>query len=297
MYPGPSRAPVHKIATVVDLRERVAVVTGAGRGIGRATALALAARGSTVVCADIDGDAAARAAAACGERGPAGRSFAVDVAEPAAVETFADRVERDVGPVGILVNDAGVGMSGRFTDMALDDWRWIRSVNLDGVIHCCAAFGPRMLERRSGQVVNLSSGLGYTPTATEPAYVTTKAAALALSMCLRIDWARSGVGVTVVCPGVIDTPIVQHARFVGDDAAERRARALRVFRHGHAPEAVAVAIVDAIDRDRPVVTVGVEAKVGWLLHRFAPTRLQQALARAGNRAWSRPGSRLSPPRS
>ena len=261
----------------------VAVVTGAGRGIGAATALALAARGATVVCADVDGEAAEKVAAECREHGGVGEAAAVDVADRTAVFALADRVEREVGPTGILVNNAGVGMSGRFTDMSLDDWTWIRAINLDGVVNGCAGFGPRMLERSVGHVVNLSSGLGYTPTATEPAYVTTKAAVLALSQCLRADWARSGVGVTAICPGVINTPIVDHTRYLGQADPKRRARVAKAFRRGHRPELVAGAIVGAIERDRAVVTVGAEATLGWYLHRLAPLGLQQALARVGSR--------------
>ena len=175
-------------------------------------------------------------------------------------------------------------MTGRFTDMDPQDWEWIRSVNLDGVVNGCATFGPAMLERGRGHVVNLSSGLGYFPTPTEPAYVTTKAAVLALSQSLRADWARHGVGVTAVCPGVINTPIVDHTRFLGEqDTAEAHERARRTFRRGHRPEKVAAAIVGAIDRDRAVVPVGVEAHVGWYAQRLAPVRLRLALTQRLNR--------------
>src|SRR5262245_2189783 len=132
------------------------VVTGAGRGIGRATAVAFAERGATVVCADLDGEAAEKTAATCGERGGTGRPERCDVADADAMAALAGRT----GPVDVLVNNAGVGMTGHFADMTVDDWRWIRSVNLDGVVHACTAFGPGMIERGSGQVVNVSSGLG-----------------------------------------------------------------------------------------------------------------------------------------
>jgi len=268
----------------IELSGALALVTGAGSGIGRATALAMADRGATVLCADLHADAAEKTAAACGERGASASAVTVDVADRDAMTTLAAEVTAEHGALGVLVNNAGVGMSGRLTDMALADWDWIRSINLDGVVNGCALFGPAMLERGRGHVVNLSSGLGYTPTATEPAYVTTKAGVLALSQCLRADWGRSGVGVTAICPGVINTPIIDSTRFLGERAStEARARTRKVFRKGHRPEQVADAIVDAIARDRAVVPVGVEARVGWYLHRFAPLALQQAVARGGRR--------------
>jgi short-subunit dehydrogenase len=262
----------------VQIRGARAVVTGAGSGIGRATALALAEAGASVACVDRNVGEAEKTAVMCEERGTAtATAHDVDVSDRDAMDGLA----RELGDVDIVVNNAGVGMSGHFSDMSADDWRWIRSINLDGVVHGCAAFGPGMIARGRGHVVNLSSGLGYTPTATEPAYVATKAAVLALSQCLRADWSGSGVGVTAICPGVINTPIIDTTRFVGDDSG--RAKATKMFRRGHKPEQVAKAIVDAIERDRPVVPVGFEAKIGWWFHRLAPIALQQTLARKASR--------------
>lgn len=264
--------------TGIALDGAVAVVTGAGRGIGRATALALAARGATVACLDLDGAAADDTARACGH-GAAG--LTVDVADRAAMVTAAEAIERDLGPVAVVVNNAGVGMSGRFLAMSEQDWAWIRGINLDGVVNGCAAFGPALRRRGTGHVVNVSSGLAYTHTATEPAYVTTKAAVLALSRCLRADWRAHGVRVSAVCPGVIATPIISATRFVGDDRdAERTAR---LFRRGHRPEKVAAAVLRALDRDRAVVPVGVEAHAGWYLARLAPVRVQERLVALAGR--------------
>jgi NAD(P)-dependent dehydrogenase (short-subunit alcohol dehydrogenase family) len=265
----------------IEIPGALAVVTGAGSGIGRATALALAERGASVLCLDIDLEAAEKTAAACAERGASlAVAHQVDVADHRAMAQLAEDVRRQHGPVGIVVNNAGVGLSGRFADMTHDDWTWIRSINLDGVVNGCAAFGPQLLEQRRGHVVNVSSGLGYTPTATEPAYVATKAAVLALSQCLRADWARDGVGVTAVCPGVINTPIIDRTRFVGEvDDPDNKRRAKRLFRRGHKPELVAAAVIGAVERDRAVVPVGIEAKLGWALHRLLPIAAQQAIAR------------------
>ncbi len=189
-------------------------------------------------------------------------------------------------------------------DVSIEDWRWIRSINLDGVIHGCRAFGPPMLERGSGHVINVSSGLAYTPRATEPAYVTTKAAVLALSQCLRADWHAQGVGVSAICPGVIDTPIATSTRFVGgQDDAKIRARTQKLFRRGHKPDLVAFAIVDAVTRNRAVVPVGWEAKLGWWAHRLtrspcssaSPVKAPPALpAPLGTRHERRPRVRRVP---
>jgi len=259
------------------LEQGLVAVTGAGSGIGRATALAFAAQGARVLAVDIDGPAAERTAIACG---PPASARECDVADWEAVESLAREVHAEHGPLDVLVNNAGVGMTGRWADTSIEDWRWIRSINIDGVVHGCQAFGPAMLARGSGHIVNLSSGLGYTPRATEPAYVTTKAAVLALSQCLRADWAGHGVGVSVICPGVVNTPIVSACRFLGAQAEPSvKARAERIFRRGHRPEAVAEAIVDAVRRNRALVPVGWEARLGWWGHRLSPVALQLRLAR------------------
>lgn len=255
---------------------KLVLVTGGGCGIGRATAEAFAAAGATVVAADIDVAAAEKTAIRCEERGGVARAEACDVTDAGALADLAQRV----GPVDILVNNAGVGMTGHFADMSVDDWRWIRSVNLDGVVNACAAFGPGMIARRSGQVINVSSGLAYTMRATEAAYVATKAAVLALSRCLRADWAPYGIGVTAVCPGVIATPIVKSTRYLGARGdAHKRDRIERIFRWGHPPEAVAQAILAAADRNPAVVPVGWEARLGWYLNRITPLAVQDRLAR------------------
>ncbi|MGH9081974.1 MAG: SDR family NAD(P)-dependent oxidoreductase [Acidimicrobiales bacterium] len=248
------------------------VVTGAGSGIGRATVDLLGQRGARVAAVDLDQEAAAAAAAAAG-----GTAHQADVADAGAMTRLAETLG---GIPDVLVNNAGVGLTGRFLDTTAADWEWILGVNLWGVVHGCRAFVPAMLARGSGHVVNVSSGLAYTPRATEPAYVTTKAAVLALSQCLRADWAPRGVGVSVVCPGVIDTPIAARTRYRGDRVAAI-GRVRRLFSHGHPPALVARAVVTAIERDRLMVPVGLEARVGWLLHRVLPLRAVEALAGAG----------------
>ncbi|MHB1533642.1 MAG: SDR family NAD(P)-dependent oxidoreductase [Acidimicrobiales bacterium] len=257
------------------------VVTGAGSGIGRATALALSARGSQVVAVDRHGESAEKTAADCG-----GFAYQVDVSDRVGVAELALRIADERGVPDVLVNNAGVGMSGRFLDMDLDDWDWIIGINLMGAVNFCRAFGPAMLARRRGHVVNVASGLAYLPRATEPGYCTTKAAILSFSQCLRADWHRSGVGVSAICPGVINTSIVTtNTRYRGERDREETRRAVRkAFARGHPPEKVADAIVDAVLRNRSVVPVGVEAQVGWLLRGLLPAPLRDLVSRAEPRS-------------
>jgi 2-hydroxycyclohexanecarboxyl-CoA dehydrogenase len=273
----------------IPLSTATALVTGAGSGIGRATALALAAEGATVLCTDIDEATAEKTAAQCAERSAAGldvthEAYRLNVADREEVDKLAATVERKHGPLTILVNNAGVGMTGSFSDMTSEDWSFIRSINLDGVVHCCSAFTPPMLAAHRGQVVNVSSGLAYVATANESAYCATKAAVLQLSQCLRADWAARGVGVTAICPGFINTPIARTARFTGGlEDAEARQKLVKGFARAHPPEKVAGAILNAIATNRAVVPVGFESVLGWYVHRLTPVALQQVGARLSGR--------------
>lgn len=264
----------------LDLPGATALVTGAGGGIGRATAIALARRGAKVLCVDLDHVTAKTTAVACQDHGVEAVSYTCDVSDKGAVADLASLVTREHGPLQVLVNNAGVGMSGGLADMAIEDWEWIRSINLDGVVNGCHAFGPAMLAEGRGHIVNMSSGLGYILHSSEVAYCTTKAAVLAFSRCLRGDWRAQGVSVSAVCPGVINTPILERARFVGDMGSDQaRSVAARAFRRGHRPEIVADAVLSAIDHDRAMVPAGFEARIGWYLTKVMPLAVADLFAR------------------
>ena len=260
------------MTTPVGIRDSLALVTGAGSGIGRATALTLATRGARVLCVDIDEVAAKATAEACTAKGTPAHAFGVDVADREAIHDLAATVTADLGVLDVLVNNAGVGVSGPFLDTPLSDWDWIVGINLMGVVTCCSAFGGPMVRRGRGHVVNVSSGLAYTHRSTETAYGATKAGVLALSRTLRADWRAAGVGVSAICPGVINTPIVAHSRMRGSQAdPATTAKAQQLFARGHPPERVALAILSAIARNRAVVPVGFEAWAGWVGNRILPT--------------------------
>src|SRR5205807_5305021 len=173
----------------VDLDGAVVLVTGAGSGIGASTARRFAQAGSRVAIVDIQGEEAAAIAAEVAGRGGVAHAFVCDVADPPAMDDLAAQVTDELGPVDVLVNNAGVGLAGPFLEASLEDWQWIRSINLDGVVHGCRSFGPAMAQRGRGHIVNVASGAGYVAHRHMAAYCATKSAVIMLSECLRADLA------------------------------------------------------------------------------------------------------------
>lgn len=253
----------------IKARGSVVVITGAGSGIGAATATRYAQQGAIVVATDIDEATAKDTAERCRQYGARAFSYQCDVADPDAVQTLADTVANDAGAVDILVNNAGVGVGGPFLAATADDWVWLRSINLDGVVHGCRSFGQPMVARRRGQIVNIASGAAYLPNRRIAAYCASKAAVVMLSRCLRADWAGHNVGVSTVCPGVIDTPILESTRLRGSAINEKR-RLAKALRMGHSVDAVAKAVADAATRNRAMVSVGVETQLGYHALRLLP---------------------------
>jgi NAD(P)-dependent dehydrogenase (short-subunit alcohol dehydrogenase family)/pimeloyl-ACP methyl ester carboxylesterase len=262
---------------------KVVLVTGAGSGIGHQTALAFARRGAHVVAVDVDGEAAARTADQCADLGAAARPQTVDVGDAEAMSALAKQVEADHGAPDVVVNNAGIAVVGAFLDTSLDDWERILRVNLWGVIHGSLEMGRLMVARgEGGHIVNVASAAAFTPSRTYPAYATTKAAVLMLSECQRAELADHGIGVSAICPGVIDTGIIGAARWVGvgdDEADRRRTRVGRIYAlRGYTPDKVADAVVRAVERDRAVVPVTPEAHGSRLLSRLSPA-LSRRMAR------------------
>ena len=250
---------------VRDLSGRWALVTGAGSGIGRATALAFAARGAHLALCDIDESGLAETIAQLPATGAQALGEQVDVASADAVAAFAGRVHQQTPAVDILMNNAGIGIGARMLETPLPEWERIVSINLMGVVHGCQSFVPRMVERgRGGHVVNVASAAGYAATQLLAAYSATKFAVVGLSEALREEVAASGVGVTALCPGLINTPITRNSRMFGvaDTRATRSQLVEGYQRRGYGPERVAAGVLKAIQRNRAVAPVSPEA---WLL--------------------------------
>jgi NAD(P)-dependent dehydrogenase (short-subunit alcohol dehydrogenase family) len=254
----------------------VVVVTGAGAGIGRATALAFAAEGATIVAADIDPDTANRTAVMATALGAAASyPWTVDVADAEAMEALAKWIDQAFGAPDVVVNNAGIGMAGPLLDTTVADWEQLLGVNLWGVIHGSRLFGRQMADRgQGGHIVNVASAAAFTPSRTYPAYATTKSAVLMLTECLRAELADAGVEVHAICPGFVDTGLTATTRHLGvtpDEQDRRRQAVARLYRRrGLDADQVAAAVLEAVRRGTAVVPVGAEARIGRALSRWWP---------------------------
>ena len=241
-------------------------VTGAGSGIGRETALAFAREGAELVLSDIDEATVKDTAAQITARGGIAHAYTLDVSDADAVEQFAERVSTEHGVPDIVVNNAGVGHAGLFLDTPRDEYDRVLAINFGGVVNCCRSFGRRLVDRGTGgHIVNISSMAAYSPQQSMNAYSTSKAAVFMFGDCLRAELDQAGVGLTTVCPGVINTNIVHTTRFdvpAGKQAKveARRAQLEKAFaarRYG--PDKVAKAIVSAVKKNKPIRPVAPEA--------------------------------------
>lgn len=245
----------------------IAVVTGAGSGIGRAIALRLSQEGAVVHCVDRDLASARAVATECAK----GAAHQVDVTDFAAVQTLADQIFA-AGPVDILINNAGIAHSGKILDSEVDDWRRLLDVNVMGVVHGIHAFLPRMLDQATpAHIVNTASGAGLFASPGIGPYCASKHAVVGLSQVLAAELHDTTVDVTILCPGIVNTAIIRTAAFRGR-AQDRRAQTIDFYeRRAATPESVANDLIRAMKRGRLFcLSRKVEVGLGWWLHRLSP---------------------------
>jgi len=254
------------------------LVTGAASGIGLETALAFAARGADLVLCDLDEAGLAAAAGRIEGLGCDVFTRRVDVSKADEMRAFAEEVHERVEAVDILMNNAGVAIGGPFLSTSLEDWNWIVGINTMGVVHGCHFFIPKMVQRgKRGHVINVSSAAGYSANSVLAAYNATKFSVLGLSEALWEELQPHGIGVTAVCPGLIDTPITRNTRLVGEmDKPEKREDMVQSYqRRGYLPDRVARNILKAVEKNRLVAPISPEAWVLYYLKRYAPWLLRR----------------------
>lgn len=256
-----------------------AVVTGAGSGIGKSFAYEIARRGGAVICADIRQDRAEAVADYLSALGTHAVPYACDVGNPEQMAALAaqapDLLKR---PVTLVVNNAGVGLGGSIGEVTLADWHWCMNVNLWGVIHGCHFFAPQLRSVGYGGIINVASAAGFAAAPEMSTYNVTKAGVMSLSETLHAELTGTGVNVTVLCPTVVPTNIVNDGKL-----PERRSDFARDAMTRFAltdSDTVARKTLDALDKNQLYVLPQVDGRIAWYLKRFAPRLYARGIGEA-----------------
>jgi NAD(P)-dependent dehydrogenase (short-subunit alcohol dehydrogenase family) len=265
-----------------------AIVTGGASGIGRALSEALARRGARVVVADRNAEGAAEVARVIVAAGGFARSEALDVTDAVAVERLVENAVREHGRIDFMFNNAGIAVVGEETDVSLDDWRKVVDVNLWGVVHGIRAAYPRMVRQGSGHIVNTASLAGLSPAPFEISYTATKYAVVGLSRALRAEAASQGVKVSVVCPGFIQTAILQLSEL---RRPIDRTQLLSMAPRPMPAERCAEVVLRGVDRNRSIIPVTGHAWLGWLIDRLSPALSDRIWLAYIRKVRSLPGAR------
>lgn len=254
------------------MSSRIAIVTGGASGIGRAIAAALAARGDIVTVADIDVAGAEKVAARLSERAPA-TAAALDVTDADAVAALYRSVREEHGRLDLVFNNAGIAVGGLTEEMTLDHWNRTIDVNLRGVVHGVHAAYPIMLEQGYGHIVNTASLAGLVPAPLMLPYTTTKHAVVGMSLALRAEAASRGVRVSVICPGFVDTPLLDNANPdlpATETGRNARRAAQQVQRRLYSASALARDVLRGIDRNDALIVAPASGRAAWRGARLSP---------------------------
>ena len=225
----------------MGLEGRVAMVTGAGRGIGEAIARALAADGAAVAVCDVDGTTAAGSAQRLSEGGARALAVQMDVTDSAAVRQAAERITRELGPIDILVNNAGWDKVEPFVQSTEETWDKVIAINLKGPIRCARAVLDGMIERRRGKIISIGSDAGRVGSSGEAVYSAAKGGVIAFTKTLARELARYNVNVNCVCPGPTDTQLLADVAAGNPRLADALKRAIPLGRLGQ-PKDIAAAV-------------------------------------------------------
>jgi len=260
--------------TRTKLDGTTAVITGAGSGIGRATALLAAEKGARLVLTDVSADTLAETVRLVTEAGgTVAHHEALDVRDWDAVNAFGGRTLKVTGPVDVVMNVAGISTWGRIQDLDIEHWRRTVDIDLMGPIHVLSAFVPLMIDaRRGGHVVNVSSAAGLFGLPIHAPYSAAKFGLRGVSEVLRFDLEPYRIGVTLVCPGAVKTPLIGTVDIVGVDRDDPRVlKAVDTFaRHAASPEKAAAAIVRGVEKGRYLVYTSQDIRLLHWTQRYVP---------------------------
>jgi len=263
------------------LSSGVAVVTGAGSGIGRALAQQLAAAGSGLAIADIDEAGLQQTAQSLGKTGALVTTHVVDVAREENVQSFAREVSARHGRVTLLINNAGTSLHGDFDEVSLDDFRWLMGINFWGLVYGVKYFLPMLKREPRAHIVNLSSVFGIIAPAGQVPYAASKFAVRGFTEALRHELQDSTVAVSCVHPGGIRTPIARHSRLGAATSPEKREENIARFERlaRIPPETAAAKILRGVERRSPRILIGVDAHFIDVLQRLRPATYWKAMAK------------------
>lgn len=273
------------------MRDRVAFVTGGASGIGRALCGALVARGDSVVVADINASGAAAVARELTSRGPgSASSLSLDVADARGFDEAVAGVRAARGRLDLLFNNAGIGVGGPAEELTLAHWERTLDVNVRGVVHGVRAAYPLMIEQGFGHIVNTASLAGLLPFPLGVSYAMSKHAVVGLSVSLRAEARLHGIRVSAVCPGVIDTPILDGEGPPDLPRTRLAGRGREMFLHSnrgaaYPPERLAEDVLRGVERNQAIIVAPARARATWLAQRLAPRLVERVIAR--ELAWTR----------
>jgi len=257
-----------------QFKDKVAIVTGGGSGIGQALCQELGKKGSMVVVASLHDDHAKRVASAITQNGGQAHAVRVDVSNEKDVRRLIDETVSEYGRLDYLFNNAGIAIVGDARDLTLEQWRRVLEVNLHGVLYGTVIAYPIMVGQGFGHIVNVSSATGLIPGPIYAPYCTSKHAIVGLSLSLRVEGADLGVNVSVVCPGSVRTNIWQAATIV-NVPPERRA-ALTPRKMMEASKA-ARTILGGVSRNQAIIAFPAGVRLVWRLYRLSPHLLDRLM--------------------
>lgn len=249
-------------------RDKVAIVTGGASGIGRELCRQLAGHGATVVVADINRKGAEEAASSIAASGGQARAAFLDVTDAEGTERLVRERAAEFGRLDYMFNNAGIAIGGDARDIDWEHWRRILDINLMGVIYGCRAAYLLMVEQGFGHIVNTASGAGLFPIANSTPYVTTKFGVVGLSRSLRAEGADLGVKVSVVCPAMVDTPILEAATYPNLDRKEFLGSLPR-FLLNDVTGAVR-AVLRGVSRNQGIIIDSRYGRFLWWTYRYLP---------------------------